>query len=396
MHTQGQATLRAVIPFIAMKEFRSSRCLSCHAVPEGAVLGAASVTVEIHEDLAAIASFKRWMWVGQAGLQVALFFVIGWVVRHSLHQLGAEPHEAASLARGVARGDLSLQVRIAQGDEHSLMAQLKSMQQSLARVVGSVRLRAEGVASASVQIAQGNNDLSGRTDQQASALEQTTVSMQALGDQVRRNAEHAAQANALATSTSSVAVQGQAVVSQVVHTMKGINDASHRIADIIGVIDGIAFQTNLLALNAAVEAARAGEHGRGFAVVAAEVRSLAGRSSVAAREIKDLIGASVQRVDQGTALVDQAGATIQEMVNGIQRVAQIMGEISAASVEQSRGVEQVGQAISQMDAVTQQNATLVQQMAAAADSLREQALALVQSVSVFKLGNQGTATGIAA
>jgi methyl-accepting chemotaxis protein len=384
--TEGEPTFRAVIPFIAMKEFRTSKCLGCHGVNEGTPLGAASVTVDIRKDLASIAAINRWMWLGQAALQVLLFLVIGTVVRRVLRQLGAEPGEAADLARGVAQGDLSLRFELKRGDDHSLMAQLKSMQGSLARVVGSVRQRAEGVATASEQIAQGNSDLSSRTDQQASALEQTTVSMQALGEQVRLNADHARRASEMAVATSSVAVKGSEVVGQVVDTMKGINDASHRIADIIGVIDGIAFQTNILALNAAVEAARAGEHGRGFAVVAAEVRSLAGRSSSAAREIKDLIGASVQRVDRGTALVDQAGSTIRDMVQGIQRVAQLIGDISEASLAQSRGVEQVGLAISQMDAVTHQNATLVQEMAAAADSLSVQAQDLVLSVSVFKLG----------
>jgi len=384
--TGADPSFRAVIPFIAMKEFRTSKCLRCHGVNEGTPLGAASVTVDISKDLASIAAINFWMWVGQALLQVLLFGVIATVVRRSLRQLGAEPDEAAGVARCVAQGDLSQHFDLKRGDDHSLMAQLKTMQGSLARVVGSVRERAEGVASASAQIAQGNSDLSSRTDQQASALQQTTVSMRTLGEQVKLNAGHARQASEMACATSSVAVKGGEVVGQVVETMKGINDASHRIADIIGVIDGIAFQTNILALNAAVEAARAGEHGRGFAVVAAEVRSLAGRSSAAAKEIKDLIGASVQRVDRGTALVDQAGSTIRDLVHGIQRVATLIGEISEASVEQSRGVEQVGQAICQMDAVTHQNAALVQEMAAAADSLSVQAQDLVLSVSVFKLG----------
>ncbi len=382
-HAEG--SMRAVIPFIAMKEFRTSKCLQCHGVDEGTVLGAASVTVDIRDDLSAITSFNRWIWVGQAVVQVLLFFVIAWIVRRSLRQLGAEPAEAASVARSVAQGDLHQRIALRTGDTDSLMAQLKSMQDSLARVVGSVRQRAEGVATASVQIAQGNSDLSARTEQQASALQQTAASMEALGTQVKQNAGSATQANQLALDASSVAVRGGEVVGQVVQTMKGINEASHKIGEIISVIDGIAFQTNILALNAAVEAARAGEHGRGFAVVASEVRSLAGRSAQAAREIKSLITASVERVELGTTQVDQAGSTIQEMVNSIQRVTDIMSQISAASAAQSQGVAQVGQAITQMDQVTQQNAALVEEIAAAAEGLKSQAQELVDTVSVFKL-----------
>jgi methyl-accepting chemotaxis protein len=386
MSDDGSGVLRAVIPFVAMKEFRTSKCLRCHGVDEGTVLGAASVKVDVKEELAAIATFNRWIWVGQGAIQVLLFFVIAWIVRRSLKRLGAEPDEAAQVARSVAHGDLDQAIRLKAGDSDSLMAQLKSMQDNLAKVVGSVRQRAEGVATASVQIAQGNSDLSARTEQQASALEQTAASMDALGTQVKQNAGSASQANQLALNASSVAVKGGEVVGQVVETMKGINEASHKISEIISVIDGIAFQTNILALNAAVEAARAGEHGRGFAVVAAEVRSLAGRSAQAAREIKGLITASVERVELGTVQVDQAGSTIQEMVNSIQRVTDIMSEISAASAEQSQGVAQVGQAITQMDQVTQQNAALVEQIAAAAESLKTQAQELVQTVAVFKLG----------
>jgi methyl-accepting chemotaxis protein len=239
------------------------------------------------------------------------------------------------------------------------------------------------VATASAQIAQGNNDLSARTEQQASALEQTAASMEELSSTVRQNADNARQGNQLAQNASTVAVRGGEVVGQVVDTMKGINDASRKIADIIGVIDGIAFQTNILALNAAVEAARAGEQGRGFAVVASEVRSLAGRSAEAAKEIKGLISDSVQRVEQGTVLVDQAGTTMAEVVAAIRRVTDIMGEISAASTEQSQGVAQVGEAVTQMDQATQQNAALVEESAAAAESLKAQAQQLVQAVAVL-------------
>ncbi|MDO8770495.1 MAG: methyl-accepting chemotaxis protein [Burkholderiaceae bacterium] len=266
-----------------------------------------------------------------------------------------------------------------------LLHSMASMQTSIAAVVTTVRQGSEGLAIASAEIAQGNNDLSARTESQASALEETAASMEELSATVKQNADSARQANQLALSASSVAVKGGEVVGQVVQTMKGINEASHKIADIIQVIDGIAFQTNILALNAAVEAARAGEQGRGFAVVASEVRSLAGRSAEAAKEIKSLINASVERVEQGTALVDQAGVTMAEVVSSIKRVTDLMGEISAASGEQSAGVSQVGEAVTQMDQVTQQNAALVEEMAAAASSLKGQAQDLVGTVAVFKL-----------
>ncbi|EGI76968.1 methyl-accepting chemotaxis protein, partial [Hylemonella gracilis] len=265
-----------------------------------------------------------------------------WMTRTISRQLGAEPGEAAQVAQRVGAGDLSTRIELRAGDTSSLMAQLKLMQGSLTRVVSTVRQGSVSVSSASAEIAQGNQDLSARTESQASALEETAASMEELSSTVKQNADNARQANQLAQSASVVAVQGGAVVSQFVDTMKGISDSSKKIADIINVIDGIAFQTNILALNAAVEAARAGEQGRGFAVVASEVRNLAGRSADAAKEIKTLITDSVGRVDQGTALVDQAGQTMNEVVASIKRVTDIMGEISAASSEQSAGVSQVG------------------------------------------------------
>ena len=304
--------------------------------------------------------------------------------------LGGEPAEAARLAKQVASGNLSNQINIKSGDTSSMMAALKEMQASLSNVVNSVRSGSEGVATASAQIAQGNNDLSARTEQQASALEETAASMEELSSTVKQNADSARQANQLAMNASTVAARGGAVVGEVVQTMKGINEASRKISDIISVIDGIAFQTNILALNAAVEAARAGEQGRGFAVVASEVRSLAGRSAEAAKEIKTLINTSVERVEQGTTLVDQAGTTMAEVVSSIKRVTDLMGEISAASNEQAAGVSQIGEAVQQMDQVTQQNAALVEEMAAAASSLQSQANDLVQVVGVFKLdGDSG-------
>ncbi|MDZ7922163.1 methyl-accepting chemotaxis protein [Rhodoferax sp.] len=294
--------------------------------------------------------------------------------------------QAVAVAQSIAEGDLTRRVQVQGKDElGQLLASLDRMQTQLVQVVSNVRSGSESVATASAEIAQGNHDLSARTEQQASALEETAASMEELGSTVKQNADSAREANQLAMNASTVAVQGGEVVGQVVETMKGINESSRKIADIISVIDGIAFQTNILALNAAVEAARAGEQGRGFAVVASEVRSLAGRSAEAAKEIKTLIGTSVERVEQGTALVDKAGTTMTEVVSSIRRVTDIMGEISAASSEQSAGVAQVGEAVTQMDQATQQNAALVEEMAAAASSLKSQASDLVQVVATFKL-----------
>ena len=300
-------------------------------------------------------------------------------------QLGGEPADAVKLAQAVAQGDLSTRIALRDGDHHSLMAGLVQMQHSLAEVVRTVRQGSENVATASSEIASGNNDLSYRTEQQASALQQTAASMHQLGTTVSQNAENARQADELARQASEVARRGGEAVAAVVQTMREIDGASKRIADITGVIDGIAFQTNILALNAAVEAARAGEQGRGFAVVAGEVRTLAQRSAEAAKEIKNLIARSVERVEQGTRQVDSAGATMDEVVGQVERVTQIMGEINHASMEQSEGVRQVGAAVTQMDQGTQQNAALVEESAASAESLRQQAQQLVQAVAVFRV-----------
>ncbi|RFO97796.1 hypothetical protein DIC66_06945 [Rhodoferax lacus] len=387
----GATTLRAVIPYIARKNFRGSKCLECHGVDEGAVLGVVSITSDIQADRESLRHINLLLWLGQGLLQIVLFFAIGAIVRSQLSSLGAEPSEATELAKRVAAGELDTPIRLKPQDDHSMMAQLGLMQTSLSQIVAKVRHGSEGVAIASAEIAQGNHDLSARTEQQAAALEETASSMEQLGATVRQNAASATEANQLAANATQVAERGGAVVGQVVSTMRGINESSHQISAIISVIDGIAFQTNILALNAAVEAARAGEQGRGFAVVASEVRSLAGRSASAAREIKALIQTSLDKVEQGSELVDRAGATMTEVVDSIQRVADIMAAITTASNEQASGVMQVGQAISQMDEATQQNAALVEEMAAAAGSLNTLAQELVQTVSVFKLAGAAQA-----
>lgn len=337
------------------------------------------------ESQASVAVYERAVMLLIAAALVAVLaaVVAGLLLVRSIR---APLNQAVKAADRVANGDLSGVIHVERHDETGqLLNALERMQTSLVQTVRSVRQNAEGVASASAQIASGNADLSSRTEEQASALQQTAASMEQLGANVSQNADNARAANQLAVNASQVAAQGGAVVAQVVDTMKGINNSSHQIADIISVIDSIAFQTNILALNAAVEAARAGEQGRGFAVVAGEVRTLAKRSADAAKEIKTLITTSVERVEQGTQLVDKAGTTMAEIVSAIRRVTDIMGEISAASSEQSQGVSQVGEAVTQMDQTTQQNAALVEQSAAAAGALRKQAQELVQAVAVFQL-----------
>jgi len=309
------------------------------------------------------------------------------VVRNLLAQLGGEPDAAAAVAGSIADGDLSVAVPVRQGDHASLMAAMQSMRDGLARIVGEVHGGTAAITSASEQIASGNMDLSARTEEQASALEEAASSIEELTSTVQQNADNAAQANQLAAAASDVAVQGGTVVSQVVQTMGSINESARRIADITGVIDGIAFQTNILALNAAVEAARAGEQGRGFAVVAAEVRTLAQRSSVAAKEIKALIGESAVQVEAGSRLVDKAGQTMDQIVASVRQVSSLIAEIAAASREQSAGIAQVNTTVAQMEQVVQQNASLVEEGAAATEALKEQAATLLETVSRFRLGN---------
>jgi methyl-accepting chemotaxis protein len=317
---------------------------------------------------------------------MSLALLVAWRLSRSIT---VPLHEALDLAQRVAAGDLTQNLRSQSTDETGLLlAALHDMNDSLVRTVGTVRSGTVAITAASQDIASGNADLSARTESQASALEETASSMETLTGTVRQNAEHALQAAQLAVSASQVAAQGGQIVSDVVGTMGSIKASSHKIVDIIGVIDGIAFQTNILALNAAVEAARAGEQGRGFAVVASEVRSLAQRSASAAKEIKGLIGDSVDKVDTGSKLVDSAGQTMERIVTSVQQVADFMRDITAASQEQSAGIDEVNRAIRQMDDMTQQNAALVEQAAAAAESMREQAEQLTQSVSIFKLGDE--------
>ncbi|GGC93051.1 methyl-accepting chemotaxis protein [Undibacterium terreum] len=330
---------------------------------------------------------------GAIALLVGVMASVG-ITRSLLRQLGGEPGYAADIAGRIAAGDLAVEVIVADKDHTSLLYAMRDMRDKLANIVGQVRSGTDTIATASHQIASGNLDLSSRTEQQAGSLEETASSMEELTSTVRQNSDHAKQANQLAVSASEVAVKGGTVVAEVIDTMGSINDSSKKIVDIIGVIDGIAFQTNILALNAAVEAARAGEQGRGFAVVASEVRNLAQRSAQAAKEIKTLINDSVQQVDVGARLVDQAGATMQEIVASIRRVTDIMTEIMSATHEQSSGIEQINQAVMQMDDMTQQNAALVEEAAAAAGSLQSQANSLAEVVSAFRLS--GMPSGYAA
>ena len=328
---------------------------------------------------------RQWLY-GLIAIAIVLVTLMSLMFTFMYRQIARALRSTVDVSRAIADGDLSVPVEArGPGEIAAVLRAIAGMKASLVGIVSSVRTGSQGVAVASTEIAQGNHDLSERTERQAGALEETAASMEQLNSTVKQNAHSAAQANQLAITASNVAVQGGEVVAQVVQTMKGINESSQKIADIISVIDGIAFQTNILALNAAVEAARAGEQGRGFAVVASEVRSLAGRSADAAKEIKALINASVERVSHGTSLVDQAGNTMSEVVEAIHRVTTIMGEISGASAEQAQGVAQVGEAVQHMDQATQQNAALVEQMAAASTGLKQQADDLVAVVARFKL-----------
>ncbi|OBY83531.1 methyl-accepting chemotaxis protein [Delftia sp. JD2] len=339
------------------------------------------------EEAAQAYAHRRNILIAASVMAFVLAVLMGQLIARGLTRaLGAEPAQLGDVAQQIAQGNLSPELLRHQAPEGSVQASLNAMLKSLVSVVHEVRSNADGVAGGSTEIANGNADLSQRTEQQASALQETAASMEQLSTTVKQNADNARQVNQLALGASQVATKGGGSVQEVVNAMQDISESSRQIGEIVGVIDGIAFQTNILALNAAVEAARAGEQGKGFAVVAGEVRNLAQRSAQAAREIKQLIATSATRVKQGTELADQAGATMAEVLHSIQRVTDLMGEISSASDEQSAGVAQVGKAVSQMDQVTQQNAALVEESAAAAASLRTQAQQLVQAVSIFQLG----------
>jgi methyl-accepting chemotaxis protein len=334
------------------------------------------------------AQFARMLLLGLGigGLVIGLLLA-AWITR----SITAPLRQAVRVAQAVSEGDLRSEIEVHSRDEAGqLLSALQHMNTSLTGIVNEVRHSSDTIATATSQIAAGNLDLSSRTEEQAAALEETTASMHELAGTVKQNYDSGKHANELAESASKVAVRGGEVVGQVVHTMESINASSRKIADIIGVIDSIAFQTNILALNAAVEAARAGEQGRGFAVVAGEVRQLAGRSAEAAKEIKGLIEASVRNVSEGCMLVEKAGSTMDEIVVSVRRVSDIMGEISSASADQSHGIDQINEAMGQMDQVTQSNAALVEESAAAAQSLERQAQTLVHTVSVFRLPGNGT------
>ncbi len=338
-----------------------------------------------------IAYTRSMLWViaglGAAALALGLG-VMAWLTRSIKGQLGGEPIYAAEVANRVGDGDLSRAVQVAAGDESSLIASMKRMQEGLAKIVDDVRGGADAITYAAEQLAAGNTALSERTEEQASSLEETASSTEEITSTVKQNADNAKQASELAKGASAVALKGGEMVGEVVATMSSINQSSKKIVDIIGVIDGIAFQTNILALNAAVEAARAGEQGRGFAVVASEVRSLAQRSASAAKEIKSLIESSVEKVDAGTRLVDAAGRTMQEIIASVKKVNDIMADIAIASQEQSSGINQVNTAVTQMDKVVQQNAALVAQAATDAESIKQQAVALQHAVSRFRIGTE--------
>jgi methyl-accepting chemotaxis protein-1 (serine sensor receptor) len=399
----GRSGLMPTIAALSAHDFQQAGELMQGPMREGypAVRASAEALIALQLDVAKAefeAAQSRYVMVRNiASIVILVGVLLAALVGFLLIRAIAGPlREAVLVAESVAAGDLTQTIEVRSEDETGqLMRAMRNMNESLVNIVGQVRTGTETIAVASRQIASGNADLSARTESQASSLEETASSMEELTSTVKQNAENARQANQLVVSTADIAARGGKVVGQVVDTMASIKDSSRKIADIIGVIDGIAFQTNILALNAAVEAARAGEQGRGFAVVASEVRNLAQRSAGAAKEIKSLIEDSVGKVDAGGKLVDEAGKTMEEIVGSVKRVTDIMSEIAAASQEQSSGIEQVNQAVVQMDDATQQNAALVEEAAAAAESMQNQAAKLAEAVSVFRLSEGGFQSQVA-
>ncbi len=385
--SQGEY-LRAVRPALAKSNYLGKNCMQCHLVPENTVLGVVGMKVSL-EKVNAEQADQRFKSILMAIItSIPVLMLIYPFIRRVVTQPLAQGVE---VAKGIAGGDLTQAIKVDSGNEiGELQQSLKDMNDSLVRVVGQVRAGTDAIYQAASDIASGNADLAERTEAQAGALDQTAVSMRALTSIVNQNADSARQANGLVQAASEVALRGGTVVSEVVDKMEAINVASSRIVDIIGVIDSIAFQTNILALNAAVEAARAGEQGRGFAVVASEVRSLAQRSASAAKEIKQLIDASVEQVGAGRALVHQAGSTMDDIVASIRQVTDIMGSIVTASAEQTTGIERVNGVMSEINDVTHQNAAMVEQASAAAKSLQDQAAHLEELVGVFKLAQSGS------
>jgi len=383
LHDQaGAESLRIVEPFVAKRDFRGTNCLNCHAVPEDTVLGAVSVTMNVADEFEVIRKVNAAFWGALVIAQMFLYFVIGWLIGLVTRPL----REVAVLAEAVSKGDLTRHVEVKSGDETGrLMQAMQDMNESLSVIVNGVRGATDKINIASQEIAQGNADLSQRTEEQASSLAEIASRMGELASTVKQNAENAKHADNLAQGTVVIAGQSGDSVKELVATMTAISVSAKKIENIIGVIDGIAFQTNILALNAAVEAARAGDQGRGFAVVAGEVRNLAQRSATAAKEIKLLIGDSVDKVNLGSKQVSDAAEGISDVVTSVQLVSSLMKDNAAAIAEQSEGIAQVSQAITQMDEVTQQNAALVEEAAAAAESMRDQANGLFKAVSVFKL-----------
>ncbi|MGZ5584757.1 MAG: methyl-accepting chemotaxis protein [Usitatibacter sp.] len=385
---EEEDALRAIYPVLNSSNHLGKNCMTCHKADEGAVLGAVSMRVSLKKTQADLRDFT-WQisWLA-LGLSVPLLWTIFLLVRrYVVRPLGGEPADATRVASRIAAGDLSVDVAVGKDDTTSVMAAMAKMQRQLSDIIGQINQSAGIITGGVGEVAIGTQDLSQRTEEQASSLEETASAMEELTSAVARNAQSAQRASELAVGATEVAVKGGDMIGQVVQTMSSISESSKKVVDIIGVIDGIAFQTNILALNAAVEAARAGREGRGFAVVAAEVRSLAQRSSAAAKEIKQLIGDSVRNVQDGTHLVDEAGRTMDQIVASVKGVTDILSEIAAASREQSSGIEEVNKAITQMDQVTQQNAALVEETASASESLKQQAQTMARAVAVFNLSD---------